>query len=204
MTDEDRKTEIENSPGQISQKRRTLIKSAAVAAPVVFTLRSGTAAALESIDTCVARDQEIAQDPNQAPRPRLQGTTGDTWVRTQTSCRRLRNPNVSDPNKGFFYVYKDPTGSDPDAWFRLNNPNKVYRDHPTNPNKMVLATNPNKEFDIVVTTHDCMVLILFDDQGNVLSYGRYMTNDGTPIPTNQGLPLTNSCWASISPLTAGP
>ena len=49
-----------------SNARRRLIKGTAIALPVVMTLRSGAAMAASSTESCIARDQQLANtlDPN--------------------------------------------------------------------------------------------------------------------------------------------
>ncbi len=194
MSDKETRNEQENTHSHVSRNRRTLIKSAAAAAPVVLTLRSGAAAALASADTCIVRDQQIAQNTGPGVNGiRVVNNQGDTWVRTLTRCRTLQGTN-STGNTFQFRVYKDPTGSTtPANWYKANNENKIYRN--SSPGKMINITN-NKEFDII-NTYDCNILVLFDQNGNVISFGRFNTSNGSD--NDVGLPITNSCWASINP-----
>ena len=76
----------------ISRSRRRLVKSAAVAAPVILTLPSGAAAATASAFQCIARDHEKALHN---PPPELVESP-DGWVREQTTCSTQQDPN--DPN----------------------------------------------------------------------------------------------------------
>ncbi|HEB77076.1 MAG TPA: hypothetical protein ENI90_00930 [Methylothermaceae bacterium] len=66
----------------ISRSRRRLVKSAAVAAPVILTLPSGAAAATASAFQCIARDHEKAL--NNPPAELVESPDG--WVREQTTC----------------------------------------------------------------------------------------------------------------------
>ncbi len=189
MSDQESKTKRENSRTNISQGRRTLIKSAAVAAPVVLTLRSGAVSALASSDQCVARDQEVAGNMGPGRNGvRIAVTDPDTWVRAQTPFRKLERNRPNGTVKKVT-VYKDPTGATSD-WFNKRDASQVFRDSGQGKMKRVDISN-GKEFDI---TQDFTgyILVLFDQQGNIVSYGRF-------DPNSPPLPITNSCWASITP-----
>ena len=181
MSDKETRNEQENTHSHVSHNRRTLIKSAAAAAPVVLTLRSGAAAALASNDQCIARDQQIAKNTP----PPAATARGDTWVRTQTICRTLTRTGLTSP----ITVYLDPGSGD---WYQADDPNRIYTEQ--SPTTMVLKnSSPPDIYTIASTTDPCLVLVLFDSQGNPIGFGDNST-------TNVGLPITNSCWASINPI----
>lgn len=69
-----------------SNARRRLIKGTAIALPVVMTLRSGAAMAASSTESCIARDQQLANtlDPN-----KFTNSDTDPFLRTQITITRL-------------------------------------------------------------------------------------------------------------------
>ena len=190
MTDEDRTTEIENSPGQISQKRRTLIKSAAVAAPVVLTLRSGAALANASSHQCIARNETEARNADPLLTPNE--AQDDMWFRQTVSCKKLKKQNVPG-----FWVFQDPNNSD--QWIHEDDPSRRFVKHP-NPNKpkRMKEIDPDTGglkpggFKIKKDNETCEVLVLVYEENGEVKIGGY----GKPGLMGP-IPATDSCWGSF-------
>lgn len=94
----------DNEREQLKQRRRALIKAAG-AAPVVFSLTSGSAVAATSL-TCKDKSQSLAQI--QQPAGATQGSP-DTWMRYKVDAYSIPQPNADV--LGFQY----PTGT----WYKV-------------------------------------------------------------------------------------
>lgn len=69
-----------------SNARRKMIKGTAIALPVVMTLRSGAAMASASTESCIARDQRLADDQNPN---KFTNSDTDPFLRTETTITKL-------------------------------------------------------------------------------------------------------------------
>ncbi len=218
MTNNDHQSNAEKEPREaesstISQRRRNLVKSAIVTAPIVLTLRSGAAAALASAEQCIAKDGQLAE--LKEPKSFLKGDKADMWVRKQTLCRKLKHKgkkNIPLQGEEEFWVYLVPMAPsslgpvDPDSWLNIDNSAEKYieksstigglkKQDDENENEeqqtiMVLKDTTN-EF-IVEEEKTCQVLVLYTENGRIAGYGHPSESQGNPI--------TASCWASLNPI----
>ncbi len=198
-----------------SQSKRRLVKSGALAVPVVLTLRSGAAMALGSAKQCIDNNQKEAQGAD----PLItQGEVDDqVWVRKIVECRLLEGNNGER-----FYVYKNPEEpvsiDNPGKWLREED-NAVFveveaklsevrkkrnrtrdvmevRKKQRVTRKSMVAEADLNDPNITPTTYKvisedtgCKVLVLVDSQGNVVKYGKSGIDE---------VAITTSCWASIN------
>ncbi len=80
-----------------SNARRRLIKGSAVAVPIVMTLRSGAAMAASSTESCIARDQKLADSLN--PK-KFTNSNPDPFLRTEITITRLIKIKKQTDNAG--------------------------------------------------------------------------------------------------------
>jgi len=76
----------------VSNSKRKLVKSSAVAMPAILTLRSGAAFALSSTEACIAKDQQLAE--RQQPKWAVENHTGP-WVRIECAYIVIKEAEVS-------------------------------------------------------------------------------------------------------------
>ncbi len=205
----------ESKGASFSQSKRKLVKSGALAVPVVLTLRSGAAVALSSAKQCIDNNQKEAQGAD----PLItQGEVDDqVWVRKIVECRLLENNNGDR-----FYVYKNPEEpvdiDNPGKWLREDD-NAVFIDVETKSNEVRKKRNSTRDvmevrkkqratkklmieeaalndpngnpttYTVISEDTGCKVLVLVDSQGNVVKYGRSGIDE---------VAITTSCWASIN------
>lgn len=111
------KQKLVSNPNGFSGSRRRLVKSGAVALPVVMTLRSGAALAFTSAKQCIANNATEGQGAD----PLIDAGQTDVWVRCEVDCRTLED---ADGNR--LMVYKNPQD---DKWYSEEN-NEVFEDTP--------------------------------------------------------------------------
>ncbi|HHJ39796.1 MAG: hypothetical protein AXA67_06570 [Methylothermaceae bacteria B42] len=207
---EEQKDKTESNDVSFSSSKRRLVKSGALAIPVVMTLRSGAAMALSSAKQCI----ENAKTEAQGADPLIQNQDDDkVWVRKEVDCRLLESDDGTQ-----FYVYKNPSEpigiENPDKWLREEdnvefveigqNIQKVRKKRmgtrevmelrkrrAVQGQKMVQAGTTSPKFK-VTSEGKCYVLALVDSDGEIVKYGKSGLDE---------VAITTSCWASIHPPT---
>ena len=178
-------TEKKGSGLKVSAKRRTLVKGAVGAVPAVLTLRSGAAFALNSAEACVSR---VQSDAAGTP-PLVISTTNDgPYVRVPVNCRTLSNGDV---------VYQSTTVSG--DWIAGNFASgggvapTIYVDAVDSGEMKEKGSDDTITFDIEGES-ECYVLAHFTNTGSKTGEIGDAVNDGS-LPF-----LTDSCWASATPM----
>lgn len=214
--DNTEKTEVNH---KLSRRRRTLVKGAAGAIPVVLTLRSGAAIAASSVESCIVKDNRKAGSERLASafKPDVLLLPGDTdtgsWVRKTGTCRTVI-PVGSDGSVGTaFEIYTDTliasiTGAT--VWqHEYNTPgggsNEVYRDDPDNLRKMLKEGGATGIVYMYseTATRTCRILVrVYPD--TVLSSSTQDIGNDVVYDSNKLPYITGSCWTSIAPQTPLP
>jgi hypothetical protein len=166
---------------EVSGKRRLLMKGAAGAVPAILTLRSGAAFALNSSETCIAKDNRVAGN---TPPAVLAADNSDVWVRSRVECRTL-----SDGNNLSFQVYlHNNTVWRHELYDNAGN-QKTYADASGG----MIETGTTVPVYTITAIGFCYVLVIMDATG-------LPVDEGNAVATASGLPyVTGSCWASAAP-----
>lgn len=183
-----KQTNIADSDGKISGKRRTLVKGAIGAAPAILTLRSGAAFALNSAQMCVAKANDLAADTQPAI---LSSTTDDVWLRKQVFCRTLTKEAGSGSDTIKVYNENDSSTDWRHENYTGSSSGEIgLYDEFTHggATKMKLQTQTGNSPRYTFTESEaCYVLVQVNAAGEVVGYGQAAI--GTPY-------VTESCWAS--------
>ena len=187
-------TQRQESPeGSVSNTRRKLLKAAAVSAPLVSSLKSGSAFAMTSVIQCIGMDHN---NP-----PNYNVTSGyysnDGWMRQQVKRYRYKKSNG----------YWTPWLYHLDSNFNTATKTGTLYKHNTDPSRRAKNVSfGNKQYE----AEDVSVLVLFptyvDSYGNrVLSnpnpsydaklYPQFMLSDNHVDMTA----ITHSCLTSVAP-----
>lgn len=195
-----RSISVENRNESLLKRRRDFIKKTSVAVPVVLTLRSGSVFAAESA-TCAVKLKGIATPP-----PTVTNSEDKTWLRFKTECVSVvkvlkpatttTDPNTNqvttvpaeldDPNNAKQVYFAPLASSSGHGWFEYN------QDNSGTPLLTVDDMNNKDKWSQLSSPSACYVLKQYDDQGKD-------TGIVGPSGTSGGIPLTVSCYDSLSP-----
>jgi hypothetical protein len=205
----------------VSPVRRRLIKTGAFVPPVVLTLRSGAVRAQASTASCLAANQEAAQEQQQQDPNFELSPTEDNWLRSRVvirEARRVRKKNGKWLVKGdhVFKIYSHD-GRGATAWYGLR-PGRLGRRRYFRDSGRFIEVYDSKGETPLLTG------VLLFRRGNRLrryvaiheyeSYGIVATDaQGDPILGEDGRPeigavvdntgtlqsqhVSASCWASL-------
>ena len=219
--DNTEKTEVNH---KLSRRRRTLVKGAAGAIPVVLTLRSGAAIAASSVESCIVKDNEKAGTPAIKPDVLLIGGDTDTgsWVRKEGTCRTVI-PKYSDDTMGTaFEIYTvtliasiveatvwqheyNTPGDTSNGIYTYDSVNGPVYDPDTGG---YMLKDGNSESTIVymyseTATRSCRILVRVYPN-TVLSSSTQDIGNDVVYDSNKLPYITGSCWTSIAPQTPLP
>lgn len=192
MTDNNQHIEPPESVQKHSGRRRLLVKGAATAVPVVLTMRSGAAFALNTAISCIERDNKIAGG-NQPP---VVIDTHDTWLRKFVYCAELTGNGesfkvfrFSDGNLNWQHQ-DNISGSHDNRYF--------YKTEVPGQMKEAIANSPIYRYSSI--SDSCQVLVRVDPTTNL--YQSWEDYDiGNVLPVDGMLPyVTESCWCSVLPI----
>ncbi len=167
----------------VSEKRRRLLKSAAVSAPLIATLQSGAARAAASAHFCVTTAQT---DP-----PVPSTTKSDAWVRVQVKRYRFQPPGAGTTPLWLYDM--DNIGGGSGIYYQETDTNADGSGDPVE-----VDTSAGWH---LLTSEDRWVVVLFDtvpDGAKKLGEHPKLFFDITSaVPSRT--PLTASCLCSIDP-----
>ena len=204
----------------VSPLRRKLIKSGAFVPPVVLTLRSGAVRAQASTASCLAANQQAAQEQQQDPNFEL-SPTEDNWLRSRVvirEARRVRKKNGKWLVKGdhIFKIYSHE-GRAATAWYGLRPGRLGRKRYFSDSGRVIEVYDPNGETPLLtgvllfrrgnkqrryvaIQEYESYGIVATDAQGDPLIGEDGRPEIGATVDNSgrlQSQHVSASCWASL-------